>query len=211
MKYARILAIESATGPTSVAVWDNGRISAYLEDASKTMQSARLIPMVHQALKQSGIGFSQFDALACTVGPGSFTGIRVALAAARGICFAAHIPGLGYTTLEVLAHGARKQQAKSPIRVAISAGKGQYYLQDFTDTQAEPIIANPDAIQVPEGGLLVTTEHILDHLQGPSVIRLASPRADLLAEMAAAGIKSQSLSPFYIRPPDAIPPTKFLA
>ena len=105
-KPTSILAIDSATGPCSVAVWDGNRIAAYVENLKPIMQSASLIPMVEEALRQSGKDYKDMGCIAAAIGPGSFTGIRVALASAQGIAYAAGIPTRGFTTLEVLAFAA---------------------------------------------------------------------------------------------------------
>src|SRR5438105_2329637 len=95
-----ILAIDTATGPCSVAVWKNGSIAAYCEELRTSAQSTMLMPMIEKALLKSHTEYGDLSAVAATIGPGSFTGIRVGLAAARGIAFAAGIKGLGFTTLE---------------------------------------------------------------------------------------------------------------
>ncbi len=126
-----ILAIDSATGPCSVALWKDARITAYLENLKPSSQSATLMPMIEEALKQSGTQYSDLSHVAATIGPGSFTGIRIGLAAARGIAFAAHTKTLGFTTLEVMAFAARTQGREVFIVAILNAGKGEYYYQLF--------------------------------------------------------------------------------
>jgi len=200
-----ILALDCATGPTSVAVLKGGRITAYLENPASTMQSARLMPMVEQALKQSALLYSDLSAVACTTGPGSFTGIRVALAAARGICFAAKVPGLGFTTLEVLAFAARQS---GPLLAALNAGKGEWYYQAFDGMKSvyEPQVGSPEKALASIG----KDTPVIGNIQAPGykLIPITFPRADALAGLAAAGTQSSPMVPFYIRPPDAIPATK---
>lgn len=197
---ACILAIDCATGPVSVAVWKDGRIAALAVDERPVVQSARLMPLVEHALAEAGITYHNLTHVACTVGPGSFTGIRVGLAAARGICFAAGIEGIGYTTLEVLAHAMRKRSGS--IFAILNAGKGEWYYQAFVASPwqacAEPGLASPElaARAAPEGALWVGNVDINN-------IIAAAPRADALAELAASGAPPLPLAPFYIRPPDA--------
>lgn len=195
------LGIDTSTGPLSVAVWKNGNIAAYLEDMGKTTQSARLIPMVETALKESGIGYSDLTAVVCTIGPGSFTGIRVGLAAARGIALAAGIKGLGFTTLETLAFAARK--SATPILAALQAGKGEVYYQGFDAApQWQPRF--PARVGILEAAISSMPDETT--LAGNAKDVSAFPRADALCELAAAYPGSaQPLSPFYIRPPDAKP------
>lgn len=181
-----LLAIETATGPCSVAVWHKGRVAAYLENAKPVMQSASLMPMVEKALEIAKLNYADLTGVACTVGPGSFTGIRVGLAAARGIAFAANVPGIGFTTLDVLAFAAKK-----PALAILNAGKGEVYYQAH-DGQPQ----------------LGTLEEALAAGNGTAVVGnvnppLSFPRADALVGLAASGETALPLTPFYIRPPDA--------
>ena len=212
-----ILAIDCATGPCSVAVWDGARIAAYVENIKPVMQSASLIPMVEDALKQSGMRYADIKLVASTVGPGSFTGIRVGLASAQGIAFAAGIASRGFTTLKVLAYAARPAtETGGSILAVLQAGKGEWYYQYFSAA------ANPKALSEPKLGLL---EQIAKEAPSLPVIvsgnaalpedgftpcGITFPRADALVQLAADSANFQALKPFYIRPPDAKLPTKNL-
>lgn len=195
-----ILAIESATGPCSAAVWKDGRIAAYAENTSPVMQSAKLLPMAEQVLKESGLSYSDLSAVTATVGPGSFTGIRVALAAARGIRLAAGIKGLGFTTLDVLAYGASRQ-SDTPVLAILNAGKGEYYYQ-LPD-------GNPQ-LGTLEAALTAAGKGVFIAGNAPGAHGFPFPRADILAMLAAAHPAALSLSPFYIRAPDAKLPSKII-
>ena len=144
-----ILAIDCATGPCSVAIWKSGKIAAYAENIKPASQSAILMPMVENALKTSGIGYRELTAIACTVGPGSFTGIRVGLAAARGIAFASGVKELGFTTLEAMAYAARAQEprilpssmpgkAKCIINCSMPRSGGRYRNRDSSTRWKRP-------------------------------------------------------------------------
>jgi len=206
---AHILAIDTSTGPCSVAIWADNRITAYMENAKPIMQSASLMPLVEQALAESKLTYKDLNLVACTVGPGSFTGIRVGLASARGIAFAAQIPSAGYTTLEVLAYATK---AKSGTILAIlNAGKGEYYCQSFSalglTPLSEPMLTSPeDAKKMAAApGVTVIGNIALDqHMPA-----ITFPRADALAELAAQKfLPAVELRPFYIRAPDAKLPKK---
>lgn len=204
-----ILAMDTATGPCSVAVWKGGKIAAYVENAKPVMQSASLMPMVEEVLARSHTSYKELTALAVTLGPGSFTGIRVALAAARAICFATGIEGMGYTTLEVLAFAARKQ-AQHPILAVLNAGKGEHYCQYYSaapwQAQEEPMLGTLEAAlaAAPSGKIALAGNAVVaDARFSPPSITF--PRADSLAELAALHpeFARRDLRPFYIRPPDA--------
>lgn len=209
-----LLAIDTATGPCSVAVWKDGGIAAYVEHIKPTQQSASLMPMVEEALAKAGVGYGALSGVACTTGPGSFTGIRVGLAAASGIAFAAKIPGLGFTTLEVLAFGAKMAKPKAArVLAVLNAGKGEFYYQAFG---AEPFTALGEArvgslAEAAEaaGGLGVQCGNA-PVIAGFEDVGLPFPKADALARLAASGAEAALLRPFYIRDADAKPQVKKL-
>lgn len=182
--FSTILSIDSTTAMCSVAVWKNGNISAYCEELTASFQSKRLILMVEEVLDKNGTQYSELSAVACTVGPGSFTGIRIGLASARGIGFAANVPVLGFSSLEVLAFEAAQRQPNIPIIAVLNAGKGEIIYQHFSP--------NIEAICVPT----------LKTATGTEIIK--QPRADFLAQLAAQyQEKAVAPLPFYVRPPDA--------
>lgn len=195
MNRSCILAMDSATGPCSVAVWKDGAVAAYFEHLGREAQSTRLMPMVEEALKTSNTAYSDLTAVACTIGPGGFTGIRVALAAARGIALAEGVPALGFTTLQVLAFGA-----PGKALAVLNAGKGEWYYQAF-DHEAlfEPRLGQlEDALAALPGAPLLGN--------APDASGSPFPRADALAELAATQEKTaRAPTPFYIREPDARP------
>jgi tRNA threonylcarbamoyladenosine biosynthesis protein TsaB len=200
-----ILAFDTATGPLSVALWKGGKLASYIENPASVMQSAQLVPMIEQALRETQTTYKNLSAVACTIGPGSFTGIRVGLATARGICLAGAIKGVGFTTLEVLAMSARKSGL--PVLALLTAGKGEHYYQGFS-SHGKPLFE-------PKLGLLEDAAKAMQtpfvtignaSLQGVKALPVTFPRADALAELAATQHDTTAaLKPFYIRPPDAIP------
>ncbi len=200
-----ILAIDSATGPCSVAVWKDGRVAAYKENLHPAAQSSVLMPMIEAALADSGIGYGDLSAVAATVGPGSFTGIRVGLAAARGIAFAAGIKSLGFTTLETMAFAARARGER--ILSLLHAGKGEYYYQLFEAVPGWRALSEPMLGALEQAMALSKGAVIAGNVEGATS---AFPRADALAELAATRTAAQPLKAFYIRPPDAKLPVKKL-
>ncbi len=201
-----ILAFDTATGPCSVAVWKDGKIASYLETSVAVTQSTRLVPMIEEALRKTNTAYRDLTVVACTIGPGSFTGIRVGLAAARGICFASGVKGVGFTTLQTLAYSAR--DSKLPVLAVLNAGKGEHYYQGFMETSFKPLfepqLSTLDLAseRMPEAFVTVGNAEI----PGIEATPVRFPRADALAALAAAEPESgTALKPFYIRPPDATP------
>lgn len=185
-----ILAIDSSIGISSVAVWKDGSLAAYCEDRESTRQASRLVPLVETCLGQAGVGYNDLTLVASTVGPGSFTGIRIGLATARGIAFAAGIPCVGYTTLEVM------REAGGELCI-LNAGKSEVYYQHFP-SMSEPAIGKLNDILSAYPGAKVASSM--------SASNITHPQADALARLAATQPeKALPPSPFYIRPPDAKP------
>jgi tRNA threonylcarbamoyladenosine biosynthesis protein TsaB len=102
-----ILSIETATGCGSVSLTrggvNNGRLLAEAIAQPEITHSRRLLGSVDWIMKAAGIEWSELDGVAISLGPGSFTGLRIGMAAAKGIVFAANVPLLGVQTLDAIA------------------------------------------------------------------------------------------------------------
>lgn len=197
---ACILAIDTSIGVCSVAVRRHGKPTIYLENRESSMQSARLMPLVEEALKRAKIRYEDLTLVATTVGPGSFTGIRIGLASARAIAFAAKLPCLGFTTLEVMAHANAEEHTLS----IINAGKGEVFFQYFGAEKTEPAIGALEEIlkRYPNASIASS----LPLPEAFPLSHITHPRADALVELAALyPERAREPSPFYIRPPDAKP------
>ena len=104
---AVILCLETSTTKCSVAVAVDGRIIALQEDNNNQYSHAeKLHPFIDQVLAKSGILKSSLEAIAVSKGPGSYTGLRIGVSAAKGLCFAIDVPLISIPTLEALAHQA---------------------------------------------------------------------------------------------------------
>lgn len=165
------------------------------------MQAKRLVPMIEEVLESSATSYSELSAIACTVGPGSFTGIRIGLAAARAIGFAANIPVLGFSGLEVLALAAIENTGRgNDILVIMNAGKGEVIYQLFNDELQEmctPTLGKIEDAMKKADSSTVIAGNVVEN-------KITFPRADMLAKMAANfPQKSRPPLPFYVRPPDA--------
>ena len=102
---ACILNLETSTTNCSVALSLNGELLILKEDnSSKYSHAERLHLYIDAVLKQTQTEFSQIDAIAVSKGPGSYTGLRIGVSAAKGLCFGLDIPLISLPTLEVLAH-----------------------------------------------------------------------------------------------------------
>ncbi len=141
----RVLAIDTALAACSAAIFDSdaSRILANQSVAMTRGHAEALMPLLERVMSEAGTDFADIDRIAVTTGPGSFTGLRVGIAAARGIALAAEKPAVGVTTL--LAYAAPYQiEGRFPIVAAIDARHDHVYLQVFASggrPLAEPRLA----------------------------------------------------------------------
>jgi tRNA threonylcarbamoyladenosine biosynthesis protein TsaB len=126
-----ILAIDTALDACAAAVLDTGtsNVIASESQAMKRGHAEALMPLIARVMKEAGIPFAALDRIAVTSGPGSFTGLRVGLSAARGIGLAASKPVVGLTTLSAYAAPIVSEGAEQPVISAIDARHDHVYLQ----------------------------------------------------------------------------------
>jgi len=101
-----LLHIETATRICSVALSRDGQLLAMKESSEKNIHSSVITPFIEELLKETGISFPGLDAVSVSMGPGSYTGLRIGVSTAKGICFAQDKPLIAIGTLEALAWGA---------------------------------------------------------------------------------------------------------
>lgn len=145
----KILALETAADPGSVALWCDGTVTARTCPLDQT-NSAALLPEARALLAESGLGFADLDAVAFGAGPGSFTGLRVACGVAQGLAFGGGVPLIGVGTLEAMAceSGGRR------VFVALDARMGEVYHACYVDgvLQGEIGVHPPESVPLPDGG-----------------------------------------------------------
>jgi len=147
-----VLAFDTALGRGAVAVSVAGRCAAQRVETEQRALAERLLPMIEETLDLAGIGYRDLDRIGVTVGPGTYTGLRIGVAAARGLGLATGLPVIGVTTLEALAQGVREQVAEGElIAAAVDARRGQLYLQLFrliaeaVEAASDPMAIDPAA------------------------------------------------------------------
>jgi tRNA threonylcarbamoyladenosine biosynthesis protein TsaB len=126
-----ILAIDTALDACSAGVLDTdaGKLIAHESLPMKRGHAEALMPLIARVMKASGIAFAALDRIAVTTGPGSFTGLRVGLSAARGIALAAGKPAVGVTTLTAYAAPVVSESGEQPVISAIDARHDHVYFQ----------------------------------------------------------------------------------
>ncbi|RYG13304.1 MAG: tRNA (adenosine(37)-N6)-threonylcarbamoyltransferase complex dimerization subunit type 1 TsaB, partial [Caulobacteraceae bacterium] len=130
----RLLVIDTALGACTAAVFQDGRpLAVRFEPMTKGHQE-RLGGLVRDVMAEAGDGFDSLDRIGVTVGPGSFTGLRVGLAFAQGLGAALDRPVVGISALDALA--ASLEEATGPVAALIDARRGQVYARLFTSGAA---------------------------------------------------------------------------
>lgn len=124
-----VLALDCAMSACSVALWDGQAIVVRSQPMERGHAEA-LMPMVEQVMAACGRDYHALDLVAATVGPGAFTGIRIGLAAARGIALAAGKPCAGVTTFEALAAAARTARTEA-VLAAVESRRADLFVQAF--------------------------------------------------------------------------------
>lgn len=210
-----ILALDTCLAASSVAVLDGETIRAARSEPMTRGHQERIAVLAREVAAEAGVKFADLTRIAVTVGPGSFTGLRVGLSFAKGLATALSIPCVGINTLEALAASAG---ASGFVAGVLDAKMGQVYLQVFDGGKA---LMAPDALEVGvaaarlaelySGGpaTLVGSGALLvaEVLPQAEVVTLAYPDPAAIARLAAARpAPSHSPRPLYLRAPYAVAP-----
>jgi len=216
-----ILAIDTALDACAAAVLDTGtsRVIAMESQAMRRGHAEALMPLVARVMKESALPFAALDRIAVTTGPGSFTGLRVGLSAARGIGLAAGKPVVGLTTLSAYAAPIVSEGGDQPVISAIDARHDQLYLQVVSGHGSS--LVRPKVASVEEA--LTASRFGAPYLLGNAAKILADrwpsdatppfkidaqPAPDItwVAWLGAAvNPETAPAKPFYLRAPDAKP------
>jgi tRNA threonylcarbamoyl adenosine modification protein YeaZ len=200
----RRLAIETATETCSVALFEDGRLLGHIHERVGRGHAERLIPMIAELP-----GRGRAEALLVDCGPGSFTGVRVGLAAARALGFAWTAPVSGYSSLALIAAaGFAAEPALDSLAVALIGGHGEYFVQRFARQGVRPIA--PLRSLRPEDAALVCAGDVIAG-SGAEAMLAAGASGGLLAidldarttRLLPTELASLPPSPIYGRAPDA--------
>ena len=225
-----ILALETSMGACSAAVLPGDgetRAPFVRQEAMERGHAEALMPMVAKVMVDAGLEFADLDLIAATTGPGSFTGVRIAIAAARGFALVTDAKLFGIDSLSVMARVARDSGTarEEPLAVAADARRGMLYLGLY-DAQARkhegPLLIAPDdaAAMLPRKlriavGSGASTLAAVAARRGQvieAVLPELQPSAAALAEIALESDETTPiLRPLYLRPPDAKPQVQQVA
>jgi tRNA threonylcarbamoyladenosine biosynthesis protein TsaB len=218
-----ILAFDTCFDACSVCVARGGEVSASARERFETGHAERLVPMIDEVMARAGVGFADIDRIAVTIGPGTFTGTRIGIAAARGLALTTGIAMVGVSSLTVMAEGASRELGLRPsgedLVVAVDARRGEVYAQAFGKSGAEEA-SPPLLLPVAEAAQLGRSSAVLFVGSGAGAVAEAAieigrsaearlpdllPDATALAALAIGRAPAEALAPLYLRPPDAKP------
>lgn len=223
-----ILAFDTCFSACSVAVGrDIGshreRLEQYFEPR-ETGHAEAIMPMIDRAMSDAGLAFTDLDRIAVTSGPGTFTGMRIGIAAARALKLATGVPIVTASSLAVMAEDAAdeiraEELAQSALAVAVDARRGQVYVQLFgrggLDRSTGPMLATcADAASLGDGPLivagsgaeLVVKAAIEAGRKAVAMLPRLQPDAGALVYMAPVlPLATEPPAPLYLRPADAKP------
>lgn len=211
----RVLVLDTALGACQAGLFDGETPLATLERPMEQGGMERIAGLTRDLMATAGVSFDAADRIGVTIGPGSFTGLRVGLAFAQGLAAALTRPVVGLSSLDAL---AASTVASGAVMAAIDARRGQVYARVFRD--GEPL-GPPEALTLGDararaealgpGLRLVGTGAPLlaEGLERPEIIPLAAPALAALARMTlTADPEAAPPRPLYLRAPDATPPTR---
>ncbi len=221
-----LLALDTAGSACAVAVRTAGETAALESEEMGRGQAEELTPMIGRVMAAAGLDFAALDVIAVTVGPGSFTGLRIGLAAARGLALAAAVPVGGVSSFDMVAEGARDSLAETGLLAVVLETKRTDYYVRLYDPSGAPLDAGAalDADElavrlgqsVPRAGTTYlagdAAVRAMDDLDGRLdrllmlVPEPSRPAIEILAALAEAtllnGGELLPADPVYLRPPD---------
>lgn len=216
----RVLVVDTALGLCTAGLFEvEGEAVRRLGLRSEPMtkgHSERVAGFARDAMAEAGLAFDAIDRIGVTVGPGSFTGLRVGLAFAQGLGAALDRPVVGVSSLDALAASA--EAPTGPVAALIDARRGQVYARFFTDgvpdAAAEALSLDAAAERIAHlapGAVLIGSGAALFGEAFPALAQapLAGPAPEALARLTAATDPATAPPrPLYLRAPDATPPSR---
>ena len=213
------LAFDTCLDACSVALFEGaeGKLLAARHELMSRGQAEALFPLIDETVKEAGLTPADIQQIAVTCGPGTFTGVRIGVAAARGLAIASNLPVIGLTSLQAIAICAIAADAPAgPVAALIDARRGELYVASYDANGVE--LNKPQAVAVDDAHAALPAGKVL--LAGSGAKLLADRSEDWVPSsapelpvascwgVAAAGMApgAEPPLPLYLRAPDAKPP-----
>ena len=217
-----ILALDTSMGACSAALLRENDDAPTLVARATPMargHAEALMPMLAELMDEAKLDFAELDLIAATLGPGSFTSVRVAIAAARGLALATKAKLWGTDSLTVMAQGVLADCAGAPFVISVDAHRGMLYLGLFDGDGVRlegPLLLSPEdaAAKISRNlhAAFGSGAAILAEAAGDNGIEIEASRLELqpdAANLAVLALQANAtlptLRPLYLRPPDAKP------
>ena len=216
----KILALDTAASFCAAALYDSDKalVLAQRRENIGKGHAEKLMPMIDDIMKQAGFAMQAIDRIAVNIGPGSFTGIRVGVAAARGFALALKKPAIGISAFEAIHHQAHADFPGRTIRIALEAYRDGLYVQDFA---ADGNAVNQAGLRTPQQAAADFRPDMVLAGSGAEKIAALLATAPVIANTLSTGDiasyaclamsqdKTSPPSPLYLRAPDAKPQTGY--
>lgn len=214
----QLLAIDTALEDCSVGVLSGDRAVLRGETVGRG-HAEKLLGMIAAAMAEAGLAYGDLERIAVTVGPGSFTGLRVGIAAARGLALVSGAAAVGIGTLAVHAETVRAEIGDTPVLAVLAAGRGELYGQSFAadgspegPPEAAPALLFARRVGgntlIAGSGAAALAEILGDEARARTVHERSAPDIAALCRLAvSAPPPAEAPRPLYLRPPDAKPQT----
>lgn len=216
---SRIILIETSTALCSVALEQDGKVVAARESDAPKAHAAMTAPFVKQVLEERGLTVKDCDAVCVSAGPGSYTGLRVGVSTAKGLCFATGLPLLAVGTLDILARQAMEEGLPGEIRHIIpmvDARRMEVYTAIYSTggrrlTEVEPRIVDGETFRgiLSEGPAAFIGDgagKCRDAIASPGSLFIQTcPKAGAMASLAEEALKAGDIKdcayfePFYLK------------
>lgn len=194
------LGLDTALNRCAVALVPAAGPAVSAQEAMARGQAERLLPMIEDVLRQAGRSLADLDGLAVTLGPGTFTGIRIALAAARGLALVLGCPLIGFSTLQALAW-TRAPSRPAHCLALVPAPRNRVFAQPFDLSAGRPeALAPPDQIPVEAAQARTPDQQVVWQADTSSLAKAVAEMAQAVPDFALPPV------PLYLRPPDAARP-----
>lgn len=204
----KLIAFDTSAAHCAAALLFGDRITIRVDEMAKG-QAEHLMPMLEEILHTEGLVWRDLDAIGVGTGPGNFTGIRISVAAARGLALGLGKPAIGVSGLEAQAYGLQR-----PVLSCLDARRDRAYVQMFgTDKKSDPELCDisEEGLRSYLGASPSTVGPLADtigEILGVSITQPRVPMIEGIARIAATRIGHDNTrpAPLYIRAADAAPP-----
>ncbi len=204
------LAITTSTTMVGVAIGTSSQVFACNEIVTDRRHCEELTPLIELTMHEASKSVSQLERIAIDIGPGRFTGLRVGVATAKTLAFAAKIPLVPITSLQALASGVSEDTRH--IAAVVDARRGEVFQQLFSDgvAQQEPSVGSPHLVEQTDVVYVGDGAETYSETYGEFLISGCHPSAEAMLKLAEVRsvIEFDFVQPLYLRDPDAVPNIK---